>query len=348
MGFMRFDILMPAILFVVTLMAMFLNKRVEAKLKATVEDREFGSRDVVLLVTMIAVMVSVIVFVPQMAIMALFLFSYSSLLFMVSYAFSDMSARRVTLFCAGFIIASVSAGIIGFLSVFPSGLRIYGTLAFAALASSAFIARVYAQQKTDAKPRWYVAALPTALFLLLFGFFSTTPVWNPFLLDAYGVIFAILIVLYIGTLFTWKTVVIFAGFLTALDIVLVWFTGAMVTAAEHVSGLGLPVLVAFPTIPLIIVQQDILIMRLGLGDFFFAGILATQTLKKFGRKTAVLSVLTICVSFALFELLLLNVPSQVSALPATLPILLGWLPIIAWKLFGEKKQKTATIELGKN
>jgi hypothetical protein len=344
---MRFDILMPSILFVVTLVAMFLNKRVEAKLKATVEDREFGSRDVALLVVIIAVAVSVIVFVPQMTIMAVFLFSYSSLLFMVSYIFSDMRARRTALFCGGFVVASVLAGVIGFFGGFPSDLRVYGGVAFATLALSSFAVLIYARRRADAKPRWYVAALPPVLFLLLFGFFNTTPVWNPFLLDAYGVIFAILIVLYLGTLFTWKTVFIFAGFLTALDIVLVWFTGTMVTAAEHVSGLGLPVLVAFPTIPFITAGGSILIMRLGLGDFFFAGILATQTLKKFGRKTALLSVLTICVSFAIFELLLLN-PTDFNALPATLPIVLGWLPIIGWKLLSQRKTKTAATELGKN
>jgi len=344
---MRFDILMPSILFVVTLVAMFLNKRVEAKLKATVDDREFGSRDVALLVVIIAVAVSVIVFVPQMAIMAVFLFSYSSLLFIVSYVFSDMRARRTELFCGGFVVASVLAGVIGFFGVFPSDLRVYGVVAFAALALSSFAVLMYTRQRADAKPRWYIAALPPVLFLLLFGFFNMTPVWNPFLLDVYGVLFAILIVLYLGTLFTWKTVFIFAGFLTALDIVLVWFTGTMVTAAEHVSGLGLPVLVAFPTIPFITANGSILLMRLGLGDFFFSGILATQTLKKFGKKTAVLSILTMGVSFGLFELLLLN-PTEFNALPATLPIVLGWLPIIAWKLLSQRKTKTAATELGKN
>jgi hypothetical protein len=126
-----------------------------------------------------------------------------------------------------------------------------------------------------------------------------------------------------------------------MDIVLVWVTGTMVQTANAVSGLGLPVLVAFPTIPLIIVEGGILLLRLGLGDFFFAGILATQTLKKFGKKTAVISVLTMSISFGLFELLLLN-PSDFDALPATLPIVLGWLPIVAVKMLLARKQKTPT------
>ena len=88
-------------------------------------------------------------------------------------------------------------------------------------------------------------------------------------------------------------------------------------------------------------------MRLGLGDFFFAGILGTQTWKKFGKKTAVLSLLTICISFALFELILLNPELRnvlpVSALPATLPIVLGWLPVVAVKIWNERKHKPAPI-----
>ncbi len=134
---MRFDILMPAILFIVTVAALFLSKRAEPKLKATVEEREFGYRDIALLVGMIAVAVSVIVFIPQFAITAVFLFSYSSLLFTVTYAFSDMHTKKATLFCTVFILASVLAATAGFLGVFPSDMRVFGTLSFAALAVSA-------------------------------------------------------------------------------------------------------------------------------------------------------------------------------------------------------------------
>jgi hypothetical protein len=340
---MRFDILMPTILFIVTLISMFLSLRAEKKLEKTIESREFRNRDVALLVAVIAVAVSIVIFVPNMAIMAVFLFSYSSLLFTVSYAFSDMRKRRVTLYCGAFIIISILAGAAAFLGVLPASLRVYGTLAFACLASCAFLALIYAQHNPDAKQKWYVAALSPTLFLLLFAFYNDTFIWFPYLLDVYGIIFAMLIVLYMGTLFTWKTVFIFAGFLTAMDIVLVWFTGTMVQAANAMSNLGLPVLVAFPTIPLITVEGSILIMRLGLGDFFFAGILSTQTLKKFDRKTAVLSILTMSISFAIFELVLLNPELAnalpVRALPATLPIVLGWLPVVAAKMLTARKKK---------
>jgi hypothetical protein len=350
---MRFDILMPAILFVVTLVAMFLGRKAEAKLKSTVEEREFKTRDTILLIAVIAVAVSIVVFVPSMAIMALFLFSYSSLLFTISHAFSDMKAKRLRLYCAVFTGASVFAVIAAILGVLPAELQVPGIASFVAFAAVSLFVMLYAQKRVDTKQKWYVAALSPVLFLLLFAFFSGTFIWFPYLLDVYGIIFALLIVLYLNSLFTWKTVFIFAGFLTAMDIVLVWITGTMVQAAEHISGLGLPVLVAFPTLPIISTTEGILIMRLGLGDFFFAGILASQTLKRFGKKTAVASLLTICISFAVFELILLNPELSsalpVPALPATLPILVGWLPVILVKMFlmrKEPKQVSPIVESG--
>jgi len=321
---------------------MFLGRKAESKLKGTLEKREFKTRDTILMVAMIAVAASIVVFVPGMAILALFLFSYSSLLFTVSYAFSDMKPNRMTLYCLIFVVVSMLAASAGLLGIMPADLRLYGVLAFIGLAGSAIfvIMRVHSKQAT--KQTWYVAALPPALFLLLFAFFSRTFIWFPYLLDVYGVIFALLIVIYMSSLFTWKTVFIFAGFLTALDIVLVWVTGQMVQAATAISGLGLPVLVSFPTIPLMFSPQGILLLNLGLGDFFFAGILTSQTLKKFGKRVAVLSLATVCISFGLFELILLNKQLYdalpVKALPATLPILLGWLPVVAIKMFIDSRK----------
>jgi hypothetical protein len=341
---MNFDVLMPTILFVVTMTAVFLGRKGETKLKSTVEGREFKTRDTAVMVIMIAVAVSVVMFVPSMAIMALFLFSYCSLLFTVSYAFSDMKQKRMTAFIAGFILASVVAGAVGFF-IIPSDLRVFGTLSFACFATLAFFALLYTKESSTTKigPKWYVAVLSPALFLLLFAFYSGTFIWFPYLLDVYGIIFALLIIMYMNSLFTWKTVFIFAALITVLDIVLVWLTGTMVQAAEQISGLGLPVLVAFPTIPTIATTQGILIMRLGLGDFFFAGILSSQTMKRFGTKTAVAALVTICVSFGLFELILLNKELAealpVPALPATLPILVGWLPIVAVKILMTRLKK---------
>ena len=128
-----------------------------------------------------------------------------------------------------------------------------------------------------------------------------------------------------------------------MDIILVLVTGVMVTAATHVAGLGLPVLISLPTIPLIMTTQGIRFLSLGLGDFFFAGTLATQTYKKYGRKTAVVSAFAMTVSFGVFEALLLS--TDFGAFPGTVMIILGWLPIVAWKMVSERKAKNnVTVE----
>jgi len=142
----------------------------------------------------------------------------------------------------------------------------------------------------------------------------------------YGLVFAVLIILYLGSLFTWKTTIIFAGLLTVMDIILVLGTGTMVSAASHISELKLPVLITLPTVPQIATQYGVLYMSLGLGDFFFAGLLAIQTLKKFGKKLATMSIIAMTASFFIFEVLLLNY--KLRAFPGTLMIIIGWLPIL--------------------
>ena len=332
---MYFDILMPMILFLVTLIAVVIGTKSESKLKTIVEHRELKHRDILLIVTLIAFLVSIILFIPDTAIVSIFLFSYSVLLFTVSYAYSSMQLKRVMLYCGVFAIVSIIAAAGSLLVIQNAGLRIYGTTAFIILAFCAFFAFIYAKKKGYQKQKWYLAALSPVLFLLLFLFYSETAFWSPYLLDVYGVIFAMLIIIYLGSMFTWKTVMVFAGFLTCLDIVLVWGTGTMVQSASALSGLKLPVVVEFPTVPWINTNDGIMLMHLGLGDFFFAGILATQTWKKFGNKTAVISLIIMAFSFGLFEIILLN-PSfydafPIKALPATLPILLGWLPVVIIK-----------------
>jgi len=334
---MDFDITMPLALFAVTAAAMLLNRRVEGKLKTSFEEKEFRTRDAILFVAMISVAVSVIVFVPQMAIMAVFLLSYSTLLFTFSYLFSNVPKRKAQLFCSGFGVASLAAGTVALLAPFADSQMFYGALAAYGLAAFAFFALLYEQKRADTRERWYLAVLPSALFILLYLVYRETFLWFPYLFNAYGVIFAVLITLYLGSLFTWKNLFIFVGLLTIMDIVLVLFTGVMVTAAKQVSGLGLPVLISLPTVPLVITERGLQYMSLGLGDFFFAGILATQTFKKFGKKTAVLSTLTMSLSFAIFETFLLNY--QWGAFPGTLMIVCGWLPVVAWKILSERKQK---------
>jgi hypothetical protein len=101
----------------------------------------------------------------------------------------------------------------------------------------------------------------------------------------------------------------------------------MVSAATHVSALRLPVMVSLPTFPTS--RLDAPYISLGLGDFFFAGLLATQTFKKFGKNFAVLSAVAMAVSFFVFEMAILNY--GLKAFPGTLMIVCGWLPLVIWK-----------------
>jgi hypothetical protein len=335
---MYFDITMPLALFAVTAATMLLDKRVKGKLKTSFQEKELRARDAVSFVAAIGALVLVVVFVPEMTIMAIFLFSYSTLLFTFSYFFSNVQKRKAQLFSSAFGIAGLTAGTIALLDFSTDSLMLYGALATYGLAAFAFFAVLYEEKRKENRERWYLAVLPPALFILLYLVFVQTPLWFPYLLDAYGVVFAVLITLYLGSLFSWKNVFIFAGLLTVMDMVLVLVTGVEVTVAKQVAGLGLPVLIALPTVPLIATQWGLQYMSLGLGDFFFAGILATQTLKKFGRRTAVLSTATMSLSFAIFEVFLMNY--QWGAFPGTLMIICGWLPVVAWKLFTERKTAT--------
>jgi len=360
------DIAMPLALLAVATVALLLNERTEGKLKTTFEERELRTRDVVMLVVMIVVAVSVIGYVSildpgqifQNVILLVFLFSYSMLLFIFSYLFSGMKRRTAQLFSLGFAIASLLAGTIGLMEPFADGLAFYRALAFYGLAAFALASIIIDEKKANAQERWYVAVQPPALFVLLFAFYNVVydgaPVWAPILLDVFALTFAVLIILYLGSLFTWKTTLVFAVLLTIVDIILVLGTGSMVVAAQQFTGLGLPVLVHLPNVPFVFSAEGIVLFRgLGLGDFFFAGILALQTFKKFGKQAGYASVVAMTISFAVFEAFLPEVlgllepllQREIGGFPGTLMIILGWLPVVAWKMVSDKKQKQQDREM---
>jgi len=358
------DIAMPLALFAVSMAALLLNERTEEKLKTTFEERELRTRDVILLVAMIVVAISVIAYISllypgqifQSIIVLVFVFSYSLLLFTFSYLFSGLKTRRSQLFSFGVGIAGLLAGTLVLLEPFADGFVLYRALAFYGLAAFAFAAILVDAKKPDAKGRWYVAVQPAALFVLLFVFFNVAyngvPVWAPVLLDIFALTFAVLIILYLASLFTWKTVLVFAVLLTIVDIILVLGTGSMVVAAQQFTGLGLPVLVQLPNVPFVFsASGEVLFRGLGLGDFFFAGILALQTFKKFGKKTGYISVVAMTLSFGIFEAFIPEIVAalepilhhQIGGFPGTLMIILGWLPVAAWKILSERSKKQQEI-----
>ncbi len=166
-------------------------------------------------------------------------------------------------------------------------------------------------------------------------FFRTTDIWSEGLVNVYGVIFAILITLYVANLFSWKSTLIFTGLLTIVDIIMVLVTGWMVQAAEATAGLSLPVIVELPLIPLIVMGGGHLLrMGLGLGDFFFAGLLAIQTYKRYGKRFMLLSLIGMTLSFFIFEAI--NLTYWKIPFPGTLMIICGWTPFALWKISREK------------
>jgi len=341
---LTFDVAMPLTLFLVTLAALMLSKRVEVKLRKTLEKREFRTIDMVLLAVIVGVAVSVVVFVPQMALIALFMFSYASLLFTFSYLFSAVKKKRALLFISTFLTTSLVVGTVALLGLFGGDSVFYGGCAAYGIAVFAFAALLFELRRTGSGGRWYLAVLPPALFIIVFFIFNPTPVWFPFLFDAFGIVFAILITLYLSSLFTWKTTVIFAALLTVIDFILVLVIPVMEAAATHVASLGLPVVIVLPIVPPILTSAGLFGLQpiaLGLGDFFFTGTLATQTYKKLGKRTGIISAVTMSITFGVFEVLLLN--TNFGAFPGTLMIICGWLPIIAWKLLAEKRKNNKII-----
>jgi hypothetical protein len=359
------DVAMPTALLIVITVAMLLNQRAAKRLQSTVEEKEFQTRDIILLVIFMAIIISAIAYtsvvnpgaVFQNILLIFFLTSYTVLLFTFSYVFSNVSKSRAQLLSVGFGVASLAAGFACLLGPLRDAYTVYRVTAFFGLAVFCFGAAVYAQKKTTLKARWYVAVQPAAIFILLFVFFNfihnpgTAAVWTPFLMDVFGLTFAILIILYLSSLFSWKTVGLFAALLTMMDIILVIGTGTMVQAATQFTGLGLPVLVYLPNIPTIIsTQGGILFRGLGLGDFFFAGVLAIQTFNKFGKKTAFISIIAMALAFGIWEAALEDILAwldpivgrNIGGFPGTVMILSGWAPVIAWKLLSERSKLAKT------
>lgn len=339
---MNFDVAMPLTLFAVTTITLFLDKKVKSKLRSAFEEREFRVQEAVLLVATMIVMVSLIVFIPLMAVMIMFLFAYSMLLFVFAYLFSDFQKSKARVFYMAFLIASFLAAAFSLANIGADKVFAYGVLAFSSIFGFSFLALLYEEDRVSEGERWYVAILPPALFICLYAFFSGTHIWFPYLLDLYGAIFAVLIILYLGSLFTWKTTLIFVCLATIVDIILVWFTGSMVSAVTHVSSLRLPVLIALPTIPTIVSEGSRVYMSLALGDFFFSGLLALQTMKKYGKSFAVLSIIAMSTSFFISEAFMLNY--KYTASPGTLMIIWGWAVLlllkILWDILHRSSAKT--------
>ncbi|NIU80772.1 hypothetical protein GWN63_00785 [Candidatus Bathyarchaeota archaeon] len=86
---MIFDISLSLALSLITLAVLFIHLKLEGKIESLLGEREFTTRDVILLVVMMGVMVTIlgwtVIKIPGMAIMVFFLYAYSAVLFMFTY-----------------------------------------------------------------------------------------------------------------------------------------------------------------------------------------------------------------------------------------------------------------------
>ena len=178
-----------------------------------------------------------------------------------------------------------------------------------------------------ASDKWYIALLPPVAFVMLYVFF-----WNIFLLNLFALIFAILVSIYLGSMFSWITVSIFAGLITLMDIFQVFVTRLMGASAEKLIELELPIAIWVPTFP----NEGAIL--LGLGDIFLAGLLSIQTAQKYNRKAGFVAALSIGVAFLIFEAIVLYTGFS-DYFPATIVVVSGWL--LGLGLFLPFKEKKA-------
>ncbi len=82
---MIIDVLLSFTLFLITVTVVFLYTKYEQKFRSFFGEKELRLRDVILLVATMSLVVTVLVFVPSIAIMVGFLYVYSMVLFLFTY-----------------------------------------------------------------------------------------------------------------------------------------------------------------------------------------------------------------------------------------------------------------------
>jgi len=157
----------------------------------------------------------------------------------------------------------------------------------------------------------YVSAFPPVLFLLSYFF-----CWNLIVFNLFVLLFSVIITVYTSGLFSWRTVWIFAAFLTIMDVIQVFVTGFMGQSATKMIELKLPVLLMLPTFP------SGSTVGLGVGDLFLAGLLSIHIASKHGLKAGILTAAMNGLAMFIFEVVLLNTMFA-QFFPATLVVIAG-------------------------
>jgi hypothetical protein len=170
--------------------------------------------------------------------------------------------------------------------------------------------------------KMFLAFIPPAIFivtyLMVYMLMGESPTANV-IMSVFASIFAIMIIAYLNSLFSWKIAILFAALLTAMDIIQVFITAHMVEAANKMVTLRLPIAIFLPTFP------SVGYAVLGLGDIFLSGILSIQAANKYGWKTGFLVIASISVSLFIFEVIIFNLELNLNGFPATIIVLLGCL-----------------------
>jgi hypothetical protein len=160
--------------------------------------------------------------------------------------------------------------------------------------------------------KWYFSIIPPIIFTVFYFLY-----WNLYTFNFFAALFSVIIIIYLGALFSWKTTLIFTLLLTIMDVIQVFITGFMGESAGKMIELGLPVAIILPAFP-----ANTAIV-LGLGDIFLAGLLTIQTGLKEGKNIGVLTALIISIAMFVFEIVSLNT-DLFNFFPATIVVVVGW------------------------
>jgi len=82
---MTFDVLLPMILFLVTAATLYIHSKYEMRVESIFEERKLDYRYAIIMVVATGIMASVLLLIPNKAVMILFISAYSSLLFLFTY-----------------------------------------------------------------------------------------------------------------------------------------------------------------------------------------------------------------------------------------------------------------------
>lgn len=84
---MIIDVTLPAILFLIGVIVTFLYSRLDKKVSHLFGGKELSLKHVILLVAAIGTMVTIILAIPEHALLGMFLFAYTAILFLFTYLF---------------------------------------------------------------------------------------------------------------------------------------------------------------------------------------------------------------------------------------------------------------------